>query len=122
LRADDGPSQAAIVAAASVVGAVVAYLDLFGSELVEWGGASLFAYATVVAFLAPAAVVVRNRYRRWLAHPPSVRWPDLVIGAAAVALVSSVTAHLIGEGGVLGLLATVLGASAIAYAASRVRS
>jgi hypothetical protein len=121
LRADAGPPPAAVVVAASLVGTVVAYLDLFGRHLAEWGAASLFSYGTVLAFLAPAVVVLRGRWRRWLAHAAWDRWPDAVIVAAAVALTCSVAAHLIGEGGVLGLLAAVLTAAVLAYAASRVR-
>ena len=108
--------------AASLLGTVVAYLDLFGAHLAQWGAASLFAYLSVVAFLVPTLVVLRGRWRRWLAHAPSSRWPDAVIAAAATGLTCSVAAHLIGEGDVLGLLVAVLASAALAVTAARIRT
>ena len=82
-----------------------------------WGG------LPAVLGLAVAGVAVAAR---WADEPvrlpatPGVR--HLGAGGLAAALVASVVAHMIGEGSALGLLATVLGAAAMAYAASRVRA
>ena len=121
-RAGDASSHDAVVVATALVGAAVAYVDLFGSGVPAFGDATLFAYGAVLAFVAAAGVVVRARVRRWLAHAPWRRWPEAVIGAGAVALVCSVVAHVLGEGSALGLVATVLGSAAIAYAAVRARA
>jgi hypothetical protein len=122
LRAAAALPPAVAVLAASVLGTTVAYADLFGAHGPGWGRASLFAYASVLAFLVPAVIVLRNRWRRWLAHAAWARWPDAVIAAAGAGLACSATAHLIGEGGGLGLLAAVLAAAALAVAATRARS
>ena len=121
-RALDARSSDALVVAAGLASATVAYLDLLGPDAIwqDWGERSLYSFGTVVAFLVPVAIVAQLRRER-RAGRAWVRWPDVMIGAAAAALASTVIAHAIGEGGVLGLLASVVGAAAIAYAATRVR-
>jgi hypothetical protein len=122
-RATEDTSPDVLVVAASLAGAVLGYLDLLGADLAvwdDWGDRSLFSFGAVLAFLAPTAIVLRLRHERrrgtaW------IRWPDVIIGAAATALAVSVVARAIGEGSLAGLLAAVAGAAATAYAATRVR-
>ena len=120
-RADGGPPPDLVLVGAGLLGGAVAYLDLLGTDPTPWGDVSLFSLVAVLAFVVPAGVVLRRRYAWWVRKPSWARWPDVMLGAAGVALASSVVARLIGEGSVLGLVAAVLASGAIAYGASRVR-